>query len=468
MCLYKKSLLCAFAVLLSGCNLSETITDYTASTLCSKLFLAELPKKHILKTDLIPTTVGLVGSVYKKIDYQSKTVTASFSGAKSKAIYLDNLGCTVVGDVSEGELRQRSVTDVESAYLDPDSPWPYGSAGIDRATGDDESDIDVSIISQAADKLFIEDQLFAKNTASVLVSYKDKLIFERYADQYQPSTPMPMFSISKTVSALLSGILTEQGLMDVHKPVNLDKWMSPVDPRHRITPHHLMSMTAGIGNKEKVDDIDPDLFDLLIADDRVEEFSSMASFAEPGSQYHYNTGNYLIQSKIIQNSIGGDMSDYYAYIQNELFRKIGINSAVVQTDNSGNMDLGMFAFMNARDMARFGLLLKNEGRWQDKQVVAKEWIDYMRKPSGLLTPWNTDYGVGIFPNTAIAGNRFWPSLPKDAMTAIGFRGQFIVIVPSLDLVIVRLGHGTSEDGILAQVGKFIEQVPKALVNHIDI
>ena len=460
MCLYKKSLLSVFTVLLSGCNLSETITDYTASSLCSKLFLADLPKKHILKTDLIPTTVGLVGSVYKKIDYRSKTVTASFSGSKSKAIYLENLGCTIVGNVSESELRQRSVEDVELAYLDPDSPWPYGSAGISRV-----DDIDLSSIEYAADRLFREDQLFAKNTASVLVSYKDKLIFERYAEQYQSSTPMPMFSISKTVSALLSGILTEQGLMDVHRPINLDKWQSPSDPRHRITSHHLMSMSAGIGDINKVDDIDPGLFDLLIADDRVEQFSSMASFAEPGSQYHYNTGNYLIQSKIIQDSIGGDMSDYYAYIQNELFRKIGINSAVIQTDNSGNMDLGMFAFMTARDMARLGLLLKNEGHWQGEQVVAKEWIEYMRQPSGLLTPWNTDYGVGIFPNTEVAGDRFWPSLPKDAMTAIGFRGQFIVIVPSLDLVIVRTGHGTSEDGILAQVAKFIEQVPKALTTH---
>jgi len=72
--------------------------------------------------------------------------------------------------------------------------------------------------------------------------------------------------------------------------------------------------------------------------------------------------------------------------------------------------------------------------------------------------------VGLFPNTEIAGNRFWPSLPEDAMTALGFRGQFIVIVPSLDFVVVRTGHGTSEDGILKQMGKFIEQIPAALSN----
>jgi len=128
------------------------------------------------------------------------------------------------------------------------------------------------------------------------------------------------------------------------------------------------------------------------------------------------------------------------------------------------MDLGMFAFMSARDMARFGLFLKNEGNWEGEQIVPREWIEYMRQPSGLLTPWNTDYGVGIFPNTEIAGNRFWPSLPEDAMTALGFRGQFIVIVPSLDLVIVRTGHATSEGGILKQMDDFIEKIPATLPN----
>jgi len=448
-----------FVVLLSGCKLAETLTAYTASTLCSKVFLADLPKSHILKTDLIPTTLGLVSTVYQKVDYRSKTVTAYYSGSKSKAIYLDRLGCTLVGETSESELRQRYVPEIAPADLTSDTPWPYGSAGVSA-----NNSVDIAEITRAANDLFTENQLFAKNTASVLVAYQDKLVYERYASEYQSSTPMPLFSISKTVSAVLSGILVNQGLMDVHSPTGLAEWSSPLDPRHAITPHHLMSMTAGIGNKDKVDEIDPDLFDLVIADDRVELFSQMSSFGGPGSLYHYNTGNYLIQSKIIQDRIGGDLSDYYAYIQNELFMKIGINSAVVQADNSGNMDLGMFAFMSARDMARFGLFLKNEGNWEGEQIVPREWIEYMSQPSGLLTPWNTDYGVGLFPNTEIAGNRFWPSLPEDAMTALGFRGQFIVIVPSLDFVVVRTGHGTSEDGILKQMGKFIEQIPAALSN----
>lgn len=453
----KIGLVIVSVILLSGCKLAETLTAYTASTLCSKLFLENLSKSHILTTDLIPTTLGLVSSVYQKVDYRSKTVTAYYSGSKSKAIYLDRLGCTLVGDVSESELRQRSVSEIAPAYLASDAPWPYGRAGVSAVNG-----VDIMEIAQAANELFTENQLFAKNTASVLVAYQGKLVYERYDSEYQPSTPMPLFSISKTISAVLSGILVNQGLMDVDSPTGLAEWSSPLDPRNEITPHHLMSMTAGIGNKDKVDEIDPDLFDLLIADNRVELFSKMPSFGRPGSLYHYNTGNYLVQSKIIQDRIGGDLSDYYAFIQNELFRKIGINSVVIQADNSGNMDLGMFAFMSARDMARFGLFLKNEGSWDEFQIVPREWIKYMRQPSGLLTPWNTDYGVGLFPNTEVAGNRFWPSLPEDAMTALGFRGQFIVIVPSLDLVIVRTGHGTSEDGILEQMGKFIKRVPAAL------
>ena len=272
-----------------------------------------------------------------------------------------------------------------------------------------------------------------------------------------------MFSVSKAVSAVVSGIMQEQGLLDVHSPTELIQWSSPGDPRQAITPHHLMSMTAGLGEKESAQKIDPDLFDLIIADDKADSFSEKELFAKPGTAYHYNTGNYLIQSSIMKDRLGG-LAEHYSFIHQELFRKIDINTAVVQVDNSGNLELGMFTFMSPRDMARFGLLLERGGDWQGEQIIPKHWLDYMLTPVNLANPWQTDYGVGIFPNTDNVENRFWPSLPEDAMNALGFRGVFVISVPSLDLVIVRTGDATSEDGILRRMGDFVKQVPSALPN----
>ena len=160
----------------------------------------------------------------------------------------------------------------------------------------------------------------------------------------------------------------------------------------------------------------------------------------------------------------GGLAEHYSFIHQELFRKIDINTAVVQVDISGSLELGMFTFMSPRDMARFGLLLERGGDWNGEQIVAKSWIDYMLTPVNIANPWQTDYGVGIFHNTDNMENRFWPSLPEDAMNALGFRGVFVISVPSLELVIVRTGDATSEDGILRRMGDFVKQVPSPLPN----
>lgn len=172
-------------LLLSGCKLADTLTDYTASTLCTKIFLSGLPVAHIMKTDIVPATLGTASFVKIDIDYHEKSVKAKYSRTQAKAIYRENMGCTLVGEVSESELRDQTLPNVPLAYLDPQQAWPYGSAGVSAAAG-----VNLDIIEQAADELFQEKELFKLNTSSVLVVYKGKLVFERYA----PSTSsIPQF-----------------------------------------------------------------------------------------------------------------------------------------------------------------------------------------------------------------------------------------------------------------------------------
>ena len=202
--------------------------------------------------------------------------------------------------------------------------------------------------------------------------------------------------------------------------------------------------------------------DFLTVDDMAHAFTQKGLYAQPGTAWHYNTGNTLIQTRLIQEKLGGNLGNLYEYMQSRLFYKIQAKTAVVQPDNSGNMGIGAFMFMSPWDMARFGLLLENYGAWRGEQIISSQWLETMLDAVEQPNPWNRDYGVGIFPNTQKVGEAFWPMLPSDTMSALGLRGQLIIIVPSMDLVIVRTGDAHDEQEILVDIGRFIHDLLPAL------
>ncbi|GAA3919530.1 serine hydrolase [Litoribacillus peritrichatus] len=453
----KISCICMLSVTASGCKLADTMASYAASTMCTKVFLSGLSEQHVMETDLIPASKGAVKAALFNVDYADQTVQVQFLDSKRKAIYRDQLGCTLVGDVTEAELRQQTLPQLESPELDANQVWPAGRAGVSYVSG-----VELDQIDLAAQGLFEDKSTYEINTSSVLVSYKGKLVYERYADDYSPETPVALFSASKTITAVLSGMIQDDGVLDLNQPANVAEWNNSNDPRSVITPMQLLTMTSGLGSDKTDQKIDPDVFELVASDDMASTFANKKLYAQPGTAWHYNTGNTLVQTRLLQETLGGNLSDFYQYMQTRLFHKINVTSAVVQPDNSGNMALGAFAFMTPRDMARFGLLLEQGGHWDGEQIISAHWLETMLEAVNLPNPWNRDYGVGIFPNTQKVGEAFWPMLPADTMSALGLRGQLIIVVPSLDLVVVRTGDAHDEQEILVDIGRFIYGLLEAL------
>ncbi len=455
--LLKISCICALSVSVTGCKIADTMAAYAATTMCTKVFLSGLSEKHIMDTDLIPASKGAVKAALINVDYQDESVQVRFLDSTKKAIYRENLGCTLTGGVSEETLRAQKLPDVDFTELSPSVSWPYGSAGVSPVNG-----VNVEAIDDAANVLFEEKSHYDINTSSVLVAYQGKLVYEKYAEEYDPLTPVALFSASKTVTAVLSGMLQDDGLLDVYQAADVEEWSNANDPRSAITPYQLMTMTSGLGSEKTNQQIDPDVFDFLTVDDMAHAFTQKGLYAQPGTAWHYNTGNTLIQTRLIQEKLGGNLGNLYEYMQSRLFYKIQAKTAVVQPDNSGNMGIGAFMFMSPRDMARFGLLLENYGAWRGEQIISSQWLETMLDAVEQPNPWNRDYGVGIFPNTQKVGEAFWPMLPSDTMSALGLRGQLIIIVPSMDLVIVRTGDAHDEQEILVDIGRFIHDLLPAL------
>ena len=444
---------------LTGCTGDiESLTKYTASMLCSKTFVTGQDPVDIYEKDLLQNTEG--GAKFTKLDINpDEAYTTSTSlGVKSKALYRPGLGCTLVGDGGVAALKNQQPNVVPPVSLSASAPWPNGTAGTVALSG-----FDYQALNTAVDYHFTEHADFQIDTASVAVAYQGKLIYERYANDVGPHTPLYGFSMAKTMGTLFAGVLVKQGLLDMDNPVGLAEWQG--DGRQFITSHHLLSMTSGLDWDENYDDPSSDGMDIFNQADMGAFAADKSNIYSPGSTFNYSTGDTMIFAKAIKENIfAGSLANSYSYLHSEFFRKVGINSVTIQADNSGSLVLGMQDLIGTRDLARLGQFMLQNGQWNGQQLIPANWIDYMSTPSGLATKYNIDYGAGIWLNTAQNGNRFFPSLPADTMIGWGMRGQFLLVVPSLDLVIVRMGNSMDRDTF--QIVPEIDAIAAAVVNGL--
>jgi CubicO group peptidase (beta-lactamase class C family) len=162
--------------------------------------------------------------------------------------------------------------------------------------------------------------------------------------------------------------------------------------------------------------------------------------AAPGDNWHYSSGTSNIIARIIRRAVEPDYGHSVSFVRRELFNRLGMRSAIVELDPSGTIVGSSYTFATARDWARFGLLYLQDGIWQGRRILPPGWVDYSRKPSPPAP--QGQYGAHFWLNAGDAENtrrRRWPALPTDMLVAWGFQGQFLVIIPSKDLVLVRLG-----------------------------
>jgi len=290
-------------------------------------------------------------------------------------------------------------------------------------------------------------------TLAVVVLHDGALVAERYAEGISSETRLPGWSMSKSVTATLIGVLTHLGRLDVSAPGAIREWRDSDDPRARISLDHLLRMTSGLALDEIADrgnGTDPSSI-LLYHEPDAAAFAAAQPLVHPvGRHFEYMSGNTVLAARAAQEAIGGDLGDAVAFLHEQLFAPLGMGSAVLESDQAGTFLGSTHMLASARDWARFGQLYVDGGLAAGRRLFPESWVDYVTTPTPSSTaPTRGD--VFWEPGRAAYGAGFWlfgtgdTGLPPDTFDANGFQGQYVHIVPSEGLVVVRLGATNTRD-----------------------
>ena len=276
-------------------------------------------------------------------------------------------------------------------------------------------------------------------TAEGWIERKGHIVAERYADGFSRGTALISYSMAKTVSAVLVGAAVNRGILDIRRTLDFPMW-DETDPRRDITVEHLLHMTSGLRFQEVYQGLTDANHMLFSARDSAAFAAEQPLDHTPGIFWKYSTANTQLMLHALRKSFDGDDRAYRRFPREVLFDLIGMDSAVFDIDPSGTLIGGMAMYAPARDWARFGQLLLQQGKWEGKEIISKSWIDFMRTPTEANV--NGRHGAHLWINgISREGRRWWPSMPDDTFAALGYMEQSLVIVPSRELVIVRLASG---------------------------
>ena len=338
----------------------------------------------------------------------------------------------------------------------PTKIWDEGTTSIVDSEELDKM-IDYTFSQNSSGKLGI--------TNALLITQGGQIVLEKYNDGINQNTKLVSWSMAKSFTGAIAGIMIDKGYISSIDEKNLfPHW---TDSRSEITIDHLLNMKSGLEFTEEYNTSGKsDTLEMLYGKGMLDQASFAASFPThkaPGSIFSYSTGTTNILSKVIKSKLEERNLDYYDFLQENLLKKIGLNNTTLEFDKSGNFIGGSSVYASARDYAKFGYLYLRNGLWEDEQVISKEWIDATRTPSS--NTW------GIY------SNKFWIidpqfrdgyGLPEDTYYCAGFGGQYILIIPSKDIVLVRLGETyrdtNSENEVLKYLGEIVKLFPDVNMN----
>lgn len=356
-------------------------------------------------------------------DAEHFVATTVYGFKERKAIFREGLGATLINDdfdVSKPyKVPKRSITN-------NNLPFPYGNLEPRDTVF---SNIDYKKLNTAVENAFDKKGEKNKRTRSVIVIYKDKIIAEKYVDGFNKDSKILGWSMTKSITGTLFGILQKQGKIDITKPAPIDEWKN--DERAKITLNDLLHMNSGLEWEEKYDKICDATKMLFTEEDMTKSQIDKPLVGKPNSIWNYSSGTTNLLSGILRKQFKTHQ-EYLDFWYTNLLDKIGMNSAIIETDMAGNYVGSSYGWATTRDWAKFGLLYLHKGNWNGEQIFDESWAKYVSTPTNTS---NGNYGAQFWLN---AGERF-PNVPKDMYYASGFQGQMVAIFPSNDLVIVRMG-----------------------------
>ena len=406
----------------------DLISGFASKNVASAHFIGQRNLKLIQQTD---NDMSLIDLAKNEIDGTEKSASASVYGLKTrKAIYREGLGATLIDNNY----------DVSKPYLTPkrtnikiNLPFPYGDLEPRDTVF---SNIDYDKLKRAVDNAFDENGLKNKRSRSVLVLYKDKIVAEKYDKNFDKNSKILGWSMTKSVTQAVFGILQKQKKIDIYQPAPIIEWKN--DERKNITINDLLHMNSGLEWEEDYTKICDATQMLFQATDMTQSQLLKPAKFKPNKHWNYSSGTTNLLSGILRNQFRTHQ-EYLDFWYAELIDKIGMHSMIIETDMTGNFVGSSYGWATTRDWSKFGLLYLHNGNWNGTQILDKSWVDYTRVPAKNS---NGIYGAHFWLN---AGGRY-PDAPRDLYSCNGFQGQKLFIIPSHDLVIVRMGLKGQEDG----------------------
>jgi CubicO group peptidase (beta-lactamase class C family) len=371
------------------------------------------------------------------VDRTAKTVRIDLpDGTSRTARHLGDQGCVTL------PLGRDSVyfTPVKLTRPLPNpatQPWPMGDAPARRPLPEG---VDTAKVARAVAAAF---ELPQEMTAAFLVTWKGQIVGERYGEGVRVDTPLEGWSMGKSIVATLLGILVKEGVYELSQPAPIPEWNAPDDPRRAIRIADIMHMSSGLRIRAPQDpDYDaskgyPDHVYLYTGSENLFHYAATRPQQWPPNIVgRYRNTDPVLISYLIRLAVEKRKQDYLTFPQRALFDKLGIRTMVLETDAYGNFLTQGYELASARDWARLGNLYLQDGMWEGQRILPEGFVNFVSSPAPA---WKLDgqpeYG-GFF---WINGLGRFP-IPKDAYFMAGAGNQFTIIVPSHDLVVVRLGH----------------------------
>ena len=409
-------------------SLLPIITGYAAKNLCSDVFISG---RNPLEVEGMDLNFSFIKYTNNKVDNEEKSVTSSFLWGRSKAIYRDGFGVTLLRDMSEEALQKiKYPENTEPGYLQDTIAWPLGNILPDTATG-----IDLASLNKITERL-INDNGYNGNVFAFMVLHKGIPVAEAYKPQFNQNTRFISWSMAKSFTNALIGILVKQGKLDISEPTGLDEWKS--DERSKITLNDLMQMQSGLKWNEDYGNRSDVTLMLHSAGDMSRYAMEQPLEYPAGTHWYYSSGTTNIVSYIIRRQFDSD-SAYFAFADRQLFNKIGIPDAVFEVDPSGIRVGSSYLYATARDYARFALLYQNDGVFNGERILPEGWVKYTTSAASAS---NGGYGSFFWLNKG----KELPSAPEDMYMCKGHDGQNIFILPAQQLIVVVLGYSPKSGG----------------------
>lgn len=392
-------------------------TGIGSKLLCSARYVSGFSVQQAFD-DLVQYS-GILQELSVEYDEAEKTVSTSLFGLSEKtANFIPGIGCAI--DYSGFE--QRASLQIESVTA-RDAPWPAGdTVGAPNAG-----------LEALLDRLLSADNEAGLNTRALLVAHRGKVVAEAYGQGADAETPLLGWSMAKSLTAIMLANLEYRGELDLSAAPDFSPWQG--DARSEIRISDMLTMTDGLAFSEEYNPGD-DATAMLFTEPSSSDFVMAKTLShEPGTHFNYSSGTANLLARVYFDRAGSYQQNYDAYLAN-IHRPLGFQNAIFEVDAGGVFMGSSYLYASARDWARIGQLMLNGGTINQQRIMSEDWVVRATTPNSSEN--QRAYGYQWWLNRGNAELR-WPDIPMDAYSAQGNRQQYLMVVPSLDLLIVRLG-----------------------------